>query len=122
MSTNEDPVISAQVLLRAADGKKPSDADLTAARIKQIVPDRPTIDMVTGVFSRARFEVGQVVGLSFSITGRRSLFDSFLGVSGAGTRPGEVSLERLPQPARRAIAAITFPPPPDFGPRSYSSD
>jgi hypothetical protein len=120
MTTDRDPVISAQVLLRPASGAMPRDADLTAANIKAIVPAPDAVAAVTTDLADAGFDIGPVVGLSFSISARRSLFDSFFGISAAGVKKGEISLDGVPARVRRAVAAITFPPSPDFGPGNYS--
>jgi hypothetical protein len=120
MTTTRDPVVSAQVLLRPKGGVLPRDADLTAANINAIRPAPEAVAAVTRTFAAAGFEIGVVVGLSFSITARRSAFDAYFGIANAGAQPGEVPLDRVPAAARHAVAAITFPPPPDFGPGSYS--
>jgi hypothetical protein len=119
MSSKDDPVISAQALLKPASGVMPRDTDITAANIRALAPAPEAVAEVQRAFADAGFESGPVVGLSFSVTGRRSLFNRFFGIRSAGTTKGVIPLERVPDSVRRHLSAITFPPPPDFGPGSY---
>ena len=120
MTKDADPVISAQVLLKPASGVQPRDRDITAANIASLEPAADVVREVTGALARAGFDVGPVVGPTFSITAVRSVFDRFFGITGAGRKTGEITLAHVPARLRDGVAAITFPPPPDFGPRSYS--
>ena len=120
MTKDEDPVISAQVLLKPSSGNVPRDAVLTAANIKAIVPAPEVVAGATRELASAGFVVGTVVGLSFSITARRSLFDSFFGITAAGVEKGEIPLKAIPARLRHRVVAITFSPPPDFGPSRFA--
>lgn len=114
-----DPIVSAQVLLKPASGVRPADAEITARNIAALAPAGDDVDAVVAAFSKAGLEIGAVVGLGFSITGPRSTFDRVFGTQSAGESPGELPLDRLPARVRRGVSAVTFPPPPDFGPGSY---
>lgn len=81
-------------------------------------------------FRKAGFEVTDVYAISFSITGPRTTFEATFGeaIAPQGTGPAtiatasgrpELRLERLPEPVNRAVAAVTFSPPPAFGPTRY---
>jgi hypothetical protein len=120
MSRTKDPVISAQVLLNPSSGKMPSDAEITADNIGKLKPAPEAVVLVRQSLERAGFEAGPVVGLGFSITARRSVFDQFFGTKLAGRVPGTIPLDRLPVNVRRALSAVVFPSPPDFGPGQFS--
>jgi hypothetical protein len=116
MSTPQKSV-SAQVLLNAAGvAKQLTDAG-GAAR---------------AAFAAAGFKVGALIGNNFSITGPASLFDKFFQVKLARTDRGGLQAARddssagealpvtaLPAPLGEQVAAVTFTPPPDFGPTAY---
>lgn len=120
MTDKQDPVISAQVLLKPVSGTMPPDADITASNIRALTPAPEVAAEVTRGFANAGFDVGPVVGLSFAISARRSVFNRFFGIKAAGVKKGALALDRVPTPVRRGVVAITFPEPPDFGPGSYS--
>jgi hypothetical protein len=71
------------------------------------------------------FDVGPLVGTSFSITAPVDLFRRSFGDDRpfaadeprpAGDAPLDLPVDRLPDEAARAVRSITFSPPPDFGP------
>jgi hypothetical protein len=121
----EAPVISAQVVLTRAPGHR--DTLPTAATIAQMMPPSEVIAAVTGWFRARAFEVGPVVGNSFSITAPPDRFeaafhirllkdkDSRVDLNPEG-RGLELPVERLPRDVARGVQAVVFTPPPDFGP------
>jgi hypothetical protein len=129
----KQPVLSAQVLLRSASGK-PADgrATITAANIKEYLPSPEAVAGATQAFARLGFQVGDVVGNSFAITASGETFEKLFH---AKLRPGErgevtvqgkgkseryeLPLAHLPQEIARFVEAVTFSPPPDFGPTGY---
>ncbi len=113
MDAPADPVLSALVVLGPAE----------SAALDESPPDPATAGRVRAHFDAEGFEVSEVVAGSFSITGRRSLFLRCLGPSEApdsalrGAREGlALPLGSLPGPVADAVRAVTFTPPPDFGP------
>ena len=120
MTHQQDPIVSAQVLLKPASGTMPRDVDITAENVAALAPKAEAAAEVARTLARAGFDVGPAVGLSFSISARRSVFDQFFGIESAGTTRGTIPLDGVPAAARRHVEAITFPPPPDFGPTRYS--
>lgn len=120
MKRTKDPMISAQVMLKPSSGKMPPDAEITAANIERLKPAPEAVLLVRQSVERAGFEVGPIVGLTFSITARRSLFDQFFGTELTGRVPGNIPLDRLPVNVRRAVVAIVVPPPPEFGPGRFA--
>lgn len=133
MKTNTGGLPSAQVVLRPA-GEPPlgTDTVITSENLSQFVPSQGTWSSTAEVFRASGFEVGPFVGLSFSITGTVELFESFFrmkvrplsnGALQFTTDDGPVGNELLsgdlPESVRANVYAVTFPPPPDFGPTSF---
>jgi hypothetical protein len=127
-----DPQLSAQVVLAPAGG--PPDAEVTAETLAAHRPDPEAARRIADHLRSAGFEVGDLVGISFPVTGPRSRFEAVFGVelrvgesaSGAVTRATtadgdlELPLDRLPDEIAGPVTAVTFTPPPDFGPGSFA--
>jgi hypothetical protein len=114
----EGAILSAQVILRSAQGKAPGPADrVTSETVAGFAPDPEGAKAAREAFSRAGFEVGGLVGNSFSITAREETFRKFFGkgrpAAGRSTKStgkgGSLPL----------IASVVFPEPPDFGPSDF---
>jgi hypothetical protein len=133
MSAEKHEIISAQVVLRPASGRPAgSDEAITSANVEQFLPSPAAAERVRKAFSARGFDVGPVVGTSFAITAPTQRFEELFGVrvrprEGGGieaVRGGddadlELPLSRLPDPLADGVAAVTFSPPPDFGPTSF---
>jgi hypothetical protein len=112
VSQLDDPVVSAVVTLKEGDAGGPTQE--TTARIK-------------AWFGNRGFEVHAPFFASFSIGGRRSLFEEVFGdrlvvdqeslATSVTTADGgmELSLERLPDDVRSEVVSVAFMPPPGFG-------
>jgi len=83
----------------------------TAARAAELVPDAAAAAAVQAYFSGLGFEVGPLVGVSFSIDGDQTLFESIVG-----PETGELDLARLPNSIRAWLRGVTSTEPPTFGP------
>lgn len=133
MTHRKAPVLSAQVLLRSASGK-PADgqAAITAANIREYLPSPEVAAGAKQAFAQRGFQVGEVVGNSFSITASGETFEKLFqaklrqGERGDVTVQGksksesyELPLAHLPDEIARLVEAVTFSPPPDFGPTAY---
>ncbi len=123
-------IISAQVVLVAASGARPGpQTRITSENIRDWAPSTETIVRVSGELRSMGFEVGKCVGNSISITAAARLFESCFhiklqeagGVVQFAGEGYELVTERIPSALRAQIAAITFTPPPDFGPGTSSS-
>ncbi len=115
MSQQDAPRVSTQVVLRPASGAAVDPAMITAANIAQFAPDPATAERVRRAFAGLGFEVGPVVGNSFAITAPASTFERvFRRSSPAGGL--ELPLDGLPADVAQPIQAVTFTPPPAFGP------
>ncbi len=147
-----DPWVSAVVQLRAGLGEASGQtADPQAVMAQAVgmlegvsVDAAPTPDQGQGpsevgvplhenpiaraksYFTSAGFEVHAPLRSSFSIAGRRSLFESFFGdrvvvdeeVLGGSVTTGaggsELALDRLPEEIRTLVEKISFPPSPQL--------
>jgi hypothetical protein len=126
---NEDIRLSALVVLRPANDRAGS-GPITSEVVGFFMPSRAAVEATTSFFSERGFDVSDVVAISFSITGSRSLFEDLFGqrVQVERRRGGELasvrlesgslefSLSALPKNISRNLQAVTFTPPPDFGP------
>jgi hypothetical protein len=83
----------------------------TAAQAGKLLADTAGPAAVRNYFSSLGFEVGPIVGVSFSIEGDRSLFESTFGSDTA-----ELDLTRLPSSISSWLSEITRTEPPTFGP------
>lgn len=120
-------IISAQVLLRT--GAPLDAAKLTAQEIAKIVPPASVVEKTRAAFEAAGFAVGPAVGLSFSITAPVRVFEQIFktrlsrdarggiitDAGGAETLP----LSNLSPTLAENIEAVTFTPPPDYGPTNF---
>lgn len=109
-----DPNVSAVVYLAAA--KPPGEGDGTVTQ--------QDIAKTKAHFTSTGFEVHAPLGLSFSIGGKRSLFERVFGQSlnideenlgvSVTTEGGslELPLEGLPGEIKQRVRAVTFMPPP----------
>jgi hypothetical protein len=88
-------------------------AEVTAATRDEWQPDRESAERARRAFAELDFEAGPLVGLSFSITGPRELFERVFPDFAAKERTGEsFDLSRVPD----SVQAVVSEPPPAFGP------
>lgn len=133
MARKKQKQVSAQVMLRSASGATPEGTtSVTVENVHQYLPSSSSITEARQAFANAGFEVGPVVGNSFSITALKRTFEKVARVrltedkmSGVRAQVGEqlsyeLPIEKLPEDLRRHVAAVTFTAPPDFGPTNYS--
>jgi hypothetical protein len=132
MTQKNQEVISAQVILRSASGK-PFDPQtpITSSNIGEYTPSATTVAAARSAFTNAGFDVGNVVGNSMSITAPVTTFESFFktqvryeqgrGMVAAsnGMAGQELPVRNLPSEAVNLVEAVTFTPPPDFGPTNW---
>lgn len=135
MATKKDEQLSAQVMLRSAGGGAPgSTTAVTSENVREYLPSSAAVTEARRAFEAKGFQVGNVVGNSFSISAPAKTFEKVFkvklqrdkqkGVTARASRAAEKSYElpvdKLPEDVRSHVAAVTFTPPPDFGPTSYS--
>jgi hypothetical protein len=124
----DDPALSALVVLRSGGGREVSGQDrITAETVAGFQPDAAALAEARRYFQAAGFDLDAPVGISFSISGPRTLFEQTFGerlavepeagvVRSARTAGGglELPLRRLPDGVARAVQAVTFTPPPEL--------
>jgi hypothetical protein len=133
MSLQNQQIVSAQVVLRPASGK-PIDGQtaITAANIKEYVPSAEAVARAQRAFKAAGFDVGPVMGNSFPITAPASTFERVFqtrlrrqepggveAVSDDGSARYELPRQGLSPEIESLVLAVTFTPPPDFGPTRF---
>lgn len=124
-----DPEVSALVVLRTRDGSDLTGWEqITSETVERYLPEPGAVSEAMAFFRGAGFDVSEPVAVSFSITGPKSLFEETLGerlvhrreAAGESIRTVEgsleLSLDRLPPEVAQHVQAVTFTPPPDFGP------
>ena len=126
---SDDPVISAVVILRPANGASlGSTGPITAATIEASLPAPDVVVRAQAWFREAGFSVSAPGAVDFSITGARTLFERVfataltveggdvpLDVAVAGTGR-ELPLAPLPGDLQALLEAVAFTEPPAFGP------
>jgi len=123
-------------MLRGSGGIAPGQQAITAANIKDFTPSPATAEKVRQAFQAAGFDVGAIVGNSFSITATLKVFEKEFKTRLSRTERGaiqtvktaktkdkaedyELPLAHLPPDITADVVAVTFTPPPDFGPVSF---
>lgn len=104
--------------MRPAGGGEPGEREaIVAATIGREAPDPEVAERARHFFAEQDFEVGPLVGVSFSIVAPRQrmvhLFEGFGRLEGSGQ---ELPLDALPPGIRGMLHAVTTEAPPDFGP------
>lgn len=130
MSVEGDRVISAQVLLRSASGKKiTGETVITSKNIGDFTPSSDTVAKATDALTKLGFDAGQMVGVSLSITAPASTFEKVFGVQLRQSERGgiqvlgddglphnEIPRAAWPKAIARLAVAVTFVPPPEYHP------
>jgi subtilase family serine protease len=126
-------LISVEVLLRSASVSVIKENNqITSKNIHEYLPAAETVDSITRFFRQKGFEVFPLGGISLTIAGTieqfSELFDTNIVVDEAkgvlGIHESEESshllpLAQLPKYIQEQIVAVTFVPPPDFGPTNF---
>ncbi len=105
---------------------------ITAETLHEYQPDPTSVINAQTRFNALGFQVGLMVGISFSITAAQSVFERVFKVTlHRNKREGlevvknnrlagyELPLEKLPKELKGLIYAVTFTPPQDFGPENF---
>jgi subtilase family serine protease len=133
MSPKKEKIISAQVILRPESGKSVTGQEaITSANIRDYTASQESFTAAAQAFQSAGFEVSAAGPTGFSITAPVKIFEQVFGTRlKEGERGGveavrkdettsyELPLRGLDAELSRRVEAVTFTPPPDFGPTSY---
>jgi hypothetical protein len=91
---------------------------ITTANVREALPAADAVERTRAAFERAGFDLGPVVGNSFSITAMPAAFTKMFKTK-LSAESYELALHALPRDVASLIEAVTFTPPPDFGPTEY---
>lgn len=133
MSPKKEKIISAQVILRPESGKSVTGQEaITSENIRDYLPSPESFQAAAQSFAAAGFEVSAAGPTGFSITAPASTFEKVFNTKvrsqeGGGVKAMrqdesedyELPLRGLSKEMSQHIEAVTFTPPPDFGPTSY---
>jgi hypothetical protein len=133
MSLEKEQVVSAQVVLRSASGKViDSETTITSENIQDFAPSPETVAKASQAFAALGFDVGEMVGISFSISATVGTFEQVFkttlrqdeqggieAVQADGSGSYELLLDALPDSLTNLVVAVTFTPLPDFGPPEF---
>jgi hypothetical protein len=132
MGSKSSRMLSAQVALKPASGRSiDGHTVITSENIREYLPSPETVRAAQRAFVDAGFDVASPVGTSFSITAPASTFEKVFKVRLESDARGsarvastdktdyELPLSGLAESLRKIVIAVTFSPPPDFGPTSY---
>ena len=123
-------IVSAQVILRSAEGKSPDrSAMITSSTLGEVIPAKEEVKKTLAAFQRAGFTTGPMIGMSFSIAGSVEIFERMFrvrlrdrkqggleAVAESGSVTVDLPLDNLPASINEIVTAVTFPLPPEFGP------
>lgn len=111
--------VAALVVMRPAGGGDVTTRAIAADNIGAAVPAREEAARARRFFSESGFQVGPLVGVSFSIEGPRELMEAwFQDFADREGTDAELSLDRLPPEVAGGVRAVATQAPPDFGPTS----
>jgi hypothetical protein len=126
--------LSAQVIVRPAVPRQRGAGPPTVDNVAEFLPAPDAAQAVQRELTKAGFVVGPLIGNSFSITGPSAAVERFFrvrvrssakrGIEAVGKR-GTISLElgrgQLPPAVAKFVEAVTFTPPPAFGPTDFAA-
>lgn len=134
MPRKTEKPISAEVALRSASGKSfNSQTAITSENIAEYLPSPELVEKARRAFTELGFEVSKPAGIGFSITAPSSVFKKVFNIKTTSDKRGgikavaekgtegdyELPLKALPKELAQYVSAVTFSPPPDFGPESF---
>ncbi len=120
-------LISAQVRLKPKSGIMPKPESITSENLESFLPDTTRASQIRAHFESLGFEVGALVGNSFSITATAKKFERQFHTKILHTNQSasledsslELPIADLPDEVKATIDAVSFSKPPDFGPGNF---
>ena len=109
---HDEPELSAEVVLHPPGGPLTGREQITAATVGAFQPSAETIATTGEYFRSHGFTVWPGAGISFTIAGPRATFEREFGAVDSL----ELPLDRLPEDVAALVQAVTFTPPPEYGP------
>lgn len=126
--------LSAEVALRSASGKSfNGQTAITSENIADYLPSSEVVEKARRAFTELGFEVSEPAGIGFSITAPTGVFKKVFKIKTISDKRGgikavaskgaeanyELPLKALPEEVAQYVSAVTFSPPPDFGPGNF---
>ena len=120
-------LISAQVSLKPKSGIMPKPENVTSANLESFLPDATRASQTRAHFESLGFEVGALVGNSFSISAPAKKFERQFHTKilhtnqFASLEDGslELPIAQFSDEVKAIIDAVSFSKPPDFGPGNF---
>ncbi len=120
-------LISAQVILKPKSGTMPKPESVTSENLESFLPDKTRASQTRAHFESLGFEVGALVGNSFSISATPKKFEQHFQTKILHTKQFaslqdgslELPVAHLPDEVKTTINAVSFSAPPDFGPGNF---
>jgi subtilase family serine protease len=120
-------LISAQVSLKPKSGIMPKPESITSENLESFQPDATRASQTRAHFESLGFEVGVLVGNSFSISATPSRFEQHFHTKILHTKQFasledgslELPVAHLPDELKSTVNAVSFSAPPDFGPGNF---
>src|SRR5215204_205145 len=134
MPRKTEKTLSAEVALRSASGKSfNGQTAITSENIADYLPSPELVEKARRAFTELGFDVSKPAGIGFSISAPATVFKKVFKIrtisderggikAAAATRAEgtyELPLKALPKEVAQYVSAVTFSPPPDFGPGSF---
>lgn len=134
MVVQKNEIISAQVILPSASRKTiDGEVVVTSENISDYAPSSEAVMKAQDMFRAKGFDVGNVVGISFSISApvevfentfklrvRKTASEGFEFIQADGSGSGELPKSSLALLPGGIAQAVIFVKPPDFGPSDFS--
>jgi hypothetical protein len=120
-------LISAQVSLKPKSGTMPKPESINSENLESFLPDATRASQTRAHFESLGFEVGALVGNSFSISAAPSRFEQHFHTKilhtnqHASLEDGslELPVSGLADEVKANVSAVSFSAPPDFGPNNF---
>lgn len=107
-------VLVAQAIVRAASGKRLRGSEpITGRTLREHAPASDDVEAARDAFRAAGFEVGELGGISFSVSASKARFEKVFGVDVDPSKGDELPLDHLPSDLRARLEAVVFEPPAD---------
>lgn len=119
MPASDEPLFSAQLVLKADDGSSilTAEGPLTADRVAQFAVPQERIAFVRGELERRGFEVPQGDATTLSVVGTRARFEEVFGLEVDAVAMGVAAhATKIPEPLSDHVADVFVTPKPELFP------
>jgi hypothetical protein len=119
MSGSDEPLFSAQLVLKAEDGSSilTAEGTLTSERIAQFAVPEERIAFVRAELEKRGFDVPQGDATTLSVVGTRARFEEAFGLEvDAVARGVAAHATKIPEPLSDYVADVSVTPKPELFP------